>query len=120
MSDIFEDGDPFDHPAWQSAETMAGAPPRPPKGYVTCTLAWLLRVLPIVRSGGQLLVLLLIYRRCLYARCRTVSLPNSDLVAAGMSRFGKYRILAALEHLGLIDREPSDGKTTKVTLLEFP
>lgn len=68
-----EDSDPFDDPAWQQAELMVNAPPRPAKGYVTCPLAWLARVWPQVRSGKQLAVLLLIYRRCLWAGSRTVT-----------------------------------------------
>jgi hypothetical protein len=77
-------------------------------------------VMPQVRSARQLAVLQLIYRRCIWARCRTVSLPNSDLAAIDMSRYGKYDALDALERLELIVREPRDGKTTQVTLLDFP
>jgi hypothetical protein len=112
--------DPFDDPAWQQAKLMAGAPPRSAKGYGTYSFAWLARVLPLVRSPQQLAILQLIYRRCLWARSRTVSLPNSDLVVIGMSRYGKYRALAALERLELIVQAPWDGRTTRVTLLYFP
>jgi len=112
--------DPFDDPLWQQATLMASAPPRSAKGYGTYSLAWLSRVLPLVRSAQQLAVLLLIYRRCLWARSRTISLPNSDLAAIDMSRYGKYRALDALARLDLIVREPWDGKTTRVTLSDFP
>ena len=118
--DIFEDGDPFDDPAWHRAESIADAPPRAAKGYVTCSLAWLAQVLPSVHSKQQLVVLLLIYRRCLWAHSRTVSLPNSDVAAVGMSRYSKSRILVALERSGLIIKKPWDGRTAKVTLLYFP
>jgi hypothetical protein len=113
--DIDEDG-------WrlEQAGLMADASPRPAKGYVTCPLAWLARVSPQVPSGRQLAVLLIIYRRCLWAHSRTVSLPNSDLARLNVSRYGKYRALAALETLGLIVRETRDGKTTRLTLLDFP
>ena len=112
--------DPFDDPLWRQAALMAGAPPRSAKGYGTYSFAWLARVLPLVRSPQQLAVLLLIYRRCLRVRSQTASLSNSDLAAIDVSRYGKYRTLAALERLGLIPREPWNGKTTRVTLLDFP
>jgi hypothetical protein len=118
--ELFLEGDPFDDPVWQQAELMVDAPPRPAKGYVTCSLGWLAWAWPQVRSGRQLAVLLLIYRRCLWARSRTVSVPNGDLADIGLSRYGKYRALAALDELGLIITEPWDGKTIQVTLLNFP
>ena len=37
-------------PLWQMAGLLANAPPRPAEGYVTVPLAWLARVLPVVRS----------------------------------------------------------------------
>jgi hypothetical protein len=112
--------EPFDDPVWQQAELMVGALPRPAKGYVTCSLAWLGRVRLQVHSAEQLVVLQLIYRRCLWVHSRTVSLPNSDLADAGFTRYGKYHALTALEKAGLIAREPWDGKATRVTLLDFP
>jgi hypothetical protein len=120
MRDIFEDSDPFDHPAWQRSDTLVGAPPRPPKGYVTCNVAWLARALPRVRSVKQLVTLLLIYRRCLWERSRTVSLPNADLASIGMDRRRKNEAIDALAELGLITREPWDGRTVRVTLTDFP
>lgn len=117
---LFFDGDPFDRPEWKEAELMAGAPPRPAEGYAICNLAWLARVLPLVHSAEQLVVLQLVYRRCLLVRSRTVALPNEDLQAVGMSRFGKYRAIAALEAAGLVVKEPWNGKTIQVTLMDFP
>jgi hypothetical protein len=102
------------------AAALAGLPPPQAKGYLTANLAWLGRVLRQVRSAEQLAVLLLIYRRCLMARGQTVPLPNGDIEALGMSRYGKYRALNALEGAGLITREPWDGKAVRVTLLDFP
>jgi hypothetical protein len=116
MSDelFLEDGDPL------LTELTAGAPPRPAKGYITVNMAWLGRVLPLVRGAEQLVVLLLIYRRCVLARSRTASLPNGDAGAVGMSRQGKYRALAALKGGGLITQEPRNGKAVRVMLLDFP
>jgi hypothetical protein len=118
--DLFSDGDPFDLPLWQQAEMMADAPPRPAKDYVTCRLAWLAKVRPLVRSVEQLIVLELIYRRCLLERGQTVALPNTDLEVVGMDRRGKYRALTALVKAGLITKGPRNGKTTRLTLHDFP
>jgi len=116
-NDLFLPDDPFDDPAWQQSLLVADAP-RASKGYVACALQWEARVLPLLHPANkQLAVLQLIYRRCRWTHNLTVSLPNSDLVAIGMSRYGKYRALATLERRGLIRREPYDGKTIRVTLL---
>jgi hypothetical protein len=117
---LFDDGDPFDDPLWQAAELMAGAPPRPAKGYVICPLAWLTLVRPLVRSADQLLVLLLLYRRCLVARSRTVTLPNGELAMLGISRWTKYRAFAELVEAGALTVEARNGRSVQVTLHWFP
>src|SRR2546430_6222369 len=71
-----EDADPFDDPVWQRAEEMAGALPRPAKGYVACPLAWLGRVLPVGFSAEQLFVAQMLYRRGPLTRRRSVPLPE--------------------------------------------
>jgi hypothetical protein len=118
--DLFVEGDPFNDPAWQQAEFMAGAPPAPAKGYITCPLAWLARVRPGVSSVDQLLILMLIYRRCLLARSRTVDLPNGELKQFGISRYAKYRALTQLREVGLVTSEGRNGRSLRVTLAEFP
>jgi hypothetical protein len=117
---ISED-DPFDDPLWQQALTMADAPPRPTKGYLTCSLYWLARVLPLVRSEVQLAVALLIYRKCLITRSRTVSLSNQEAQAIGISRYSKYRALIALREVGVVaPADTENGKSAAATLLIFP
>jgi hypothetical protein len=122
MSDdpTFDDGDPFDDPLWKQAELIAGAPPRPAKGYVTCSLAWLARVLPVVRTPGQLAVALLLYRWCRMLHCCTVALPNGELGELGVSRQTKYRTLAHLEEAGAVTVETCHGRAARVTLHWFP
>ena len=119
-SDLFLDGDPFDDPAWHVAELMADAPPRPAKGYAVVSLAWLGRVLPVVRSADQLAVLMLVYRQCLLRRSRTVDLPNGDLRPMGISRYTKYRALAELQEVGGLTVEARNGRSVRVTLHWFP
>jgi hypothetical protein len=117
---LFVEGDPFDDPAWQQVQPMVDAPPAPAKGYIACPLAWLARVRPAVASAVQLLILMLIYRRCLMARSRTVDLPNGELAQLGISRYAKYRALAQLREAGLVILEGRNGRSIRVTLAGFP
>ena len=115
LSDLWLKGDDGLGPS-----DMDGAPPRPAKGYILVPVDWLARVWPLLRSAQQVLVLQLIYRRCLIARSRTVPLPNGDLAAFGISRYGKYRTLAALGEAGLVSLETRNGRAVQVTLNDFP
>ena len=108
-------------PLWQMAELLADAPPRPAKGYVTVSLAWLARVLPVVRSADQLVVALLLYRECLLRRSNTVALSNGELRNLGISRQTKYRALDELREAGAIAiEEANTRRSVRVTLLWFP
>ena len=98
--DLFEDVE--DDPLWQMAGLLANAPPQPAKGYVTVSLAWLARVLPVVRATPHLVVAMLIYRECLRRRSNTVALSNGELGQLGISRYAKYRALAWLCGAGVI------------------
>jgi hypothetical protein len=120
LSDVFDDGDPFDDPLWKQAELMAEAPPRPAEGYVTCPLAWLARVLPILRTSDRFAVALLLYRRCLMRRSRTVDLPNGGLAKLGIGRMTKYRALLLLQEAGAVTIEARNGRSVRVTLHWFP
>jgi hypothetical protein len=106
---LFLDGDPL----CEATELMAGAPPRPAKGYVTCPLAWLSRVRSHVRSVDQLIVLQLLYRQCLLSRSRTVALTNGELEAFGISRQTKYRLLAWLQSAGIGAIENQNGRALR-------
>src|SRR5262245_13641883 len=117
MDDLFLDGG---DPLFEAAELMADAPPRPARGYLTCPLAWLSRVRSYVHSVDQLIVLQLLYRRCLLSRSRTVALPNGELAAFGISRYTKYRILAWLQSAGVVAIENQNGRAPRVTLHWFP
>jgi hypothetical protein len=116
--DLFDDGD--DDPLWQRAADMVGALHRPSRGYITCPLAWLARVRPLIRSTDQLLVLLVLYRRCLTRRSKTVDLPNGELTELGVSRKTKYRALLLLKEAEAITIEARNGHSIRVTLHWFP
>jgi hypothetical protein len=120
IEDLFEDGGPFEDPLAQQAALMAKAPPQPAKGYITCPLAWLQRVLPLVRSADQLVVLMLLYRRCLMAKSQTVTLPNGDLAALGISRYTKYRLLGWLRGTGAATVEGQKGASAQGHLALVP
>jgi hypothetical protein len=118
--DILSKDDPFNDPLWKVADMAALAPSRPGKNYITCPLMWLNRVRPLVHSADQLMVLMVLYRRCLMGRSRTVTLPNVELAALGISRQTKYRLLAWLQEAGAAAVEMSNGRAPRVTLHWFP
>jgi hypothetical protein len=120
MGGLFEDEDPFDHPLWRKTVLVAEAPPLPAKGYITCSLAWLARVLPFVRTAEQLVVVQLLYRECLVRSNKTVDLSNVALKAFGISRSTKYRTLNGLAEAGGITIEARNGRAVRVTLHWFP
>jgi hypothetical protein len=113
----FEAGDPW---WWEQAELMADAPPRPPKGYITCSLAWLARILPILRTSDRLAVALVLYRQCLIRRSKTADLSNNEFTKLGIGRMTKYRALALLQEVGAVTIDAVNGRSVRVTLHWFP
>lgn len=110
----------YDDGLMRGAE-MDGAPPRPAKGYVVVSRAWLVRVRFQVRSIDQLLVAMIVYSRCLRRRSWTVDLPNGELREFGIRRQTKYRALAELAEAGALTIvETKNGRSTRVTLHWVP
>jgi hypothetical protein len=119
IGDLFEENE--SDPLWRAAELLADAPPRPAEGYVTVSLTWLARVLPVVRTPTHLVVAMLIYRQCLVRGCNTVALSNGELRKLGISRYAKYRALAWLREAGVIAIEQANARrSVRVILLWFP
>ena len=116
--ELFEDAE--SDPLWQAAGLLANAPPRPAEGYVTVSLAWLARVLPVVRTPDQLAVALLLYRECLVRLSRAVALSNTELRKLGINRQTKYRALDWLQEAGAVTVEARNGRSLRITLLWFP
>jgi len=110
---LFDDGDPFDDPAWKEAERKHR--PRQPN-FVGCPMAWLEQVLPYVQGECQLVVALLLYRRWrICGRPRTFDFPNRDLNKLGISRSVKHKTLTSLEDASLIAVKHTTGRAPLVT-----
>jgi hypothetical protein len=120
IDELFEEFDLESDPLWRAAGLMVGAPPQPAKGYAVCSLAWLQRVLSIVRSKDQLVIALLIYSECLRKRSDTVTVPSGILKALGISRWTKRRAFAELAEAGVLTVRTEGRKSARVVLLRFP
>src|SRR5262245_49970975 len=69
-------------------------------------------------SMAALLLAVLIYRRTVVCKSRTVTLPGADLAELRIDRAQKSRALVELQRAGLMRIErTSAGRTSKVTLL---
>jgi hypothetical protein len=78
-------------------------------------------VLPLVKSKGQLAFVLLLYRRCCICGSATVTVPTEAFESMDISRYGKHRLLLAVERAGIIRVEETQrGQAGKVTLLNWP
>src|SRR6516164_8117812 len=97
VDDIWMEDHPHDDPLWQRAGEMVGAAPPPSRNYGVYSLAFLARVLPVLRASERLAVALLLYRQCLLQRSRIVDLSNGMLIKLGIGRMTKYRTLHLLE-----------------------
>ena len=86
-----EESDPFDDPLWKEADARAQGYVRPRPGYIGFPQAWLEQVLPLVKTGQQLAVALVIYRHLRWDK--PVPVPNSEIGALGIDRRVKYRTL---------------------------
>src|SRR5262245_58044554 len=107
-ADLFLEGDPFEDPEWQRVFMMEGAPPRPVRNYYTLSASFLLRVLPILRVSDRLVVAIVLYRKCLVRRSKTVDLSNDELSDFGIGRRTKYRALGQLQEAGAITTESTN------------
>lgn len=114
--DVFEADDPFDNPAWKEAEK----PERRQRTdhYIGCPVAWLKRVLPLVKSKEQLAIAIYLHRRHAVCGSKVFTVPNRELYEElGLSRFAKYRTLRYLERVGVIAIFEHGRTTMRVSLL---
>jgi hypothetical protein len=115
--DIFEDGVPFKDPHWQKATK----PKRRIGRLIGCQLSWFAWVFPLVKSKEQLALALYLYRRCCICHSDTVTVPTDELVELlGVGRWGKYRLLPALEQAGILWIRLNGRQTIMVQLRCWP
>ena len=80
-----------------------------------------LNVQNYVVRGKALVVYLLARNRADMAKDATVTLPAHELAGIGVTtRSAKKRALAALEDAGLVAVERANGRTARVTVLDWP
>ena len=117
--DLFEQDDPFAHPAWKEMKKPTRRRMRNAR-HVGCSIEWLRWVASLLNSKEQLLAALLVSRRCYICNSKTVAIPTTDFEEVGIGRRSKIRHLQALEQAGLLTIEPRDGRTIQVTLTYWP
>jgi hypothetical protein len=71
--------------------------------HIGCSLKWLKRVLPLVKTKEQLIVAIWLQRRRVVCRNELFTVPNQELhVDLGLSRKIKYQTLDYLQQAGII------------------
>jgi hypothetical protein len=76
---------------------------------------WLRVVLPVIKSKGELVVAIYLFRLRHVTKSKTVDVPNRWLRDNGVSRLAKSRALARLERAALIAVERRGRAVPKVT-----
>ena len=110
----FEEGDPFDDPAWKAAEKLTSKPRRNAR-HIGCSVDWLKLVLPIVHGEKELAVALWLHRRRAVCGSELFTVPNRELYEElGLTRYTKYRLLHRLKAAGLVIVTTSGSRTLTV------
>lgn len=116
--DLFDEGDPFDDPRWTRTEKAVSRVKNILEvSTIRCPVVWLVRVLPYIKTGAQLVVALLLYRHHTLYRGKPFSFSNSELDDLGICRQTKYRTLTNLEQARLIKIKQENGRGIEVTVL---
>ena len=68
-------------------------------------------------TANQLVVALLLHRKCVMQRKTVVSLSNKDIGRFNFSRWTKYRALERLKEIGMISVETEAGRSTAIRFL---
>jgi hypothetical protein len=85
--------------------------------WIGCPLPWLVEVAKKTTRGRQLLVMLLLYRRCCQCKTGTVTLPTRECEAFGMNRHKKVNTLRQLRRLGLLKIAQRPGMPARITVI---
>jgi hypothetical protein len=89
----------------------------PEERFFGCPIWWLRAVLPVVKSKGELVVAMYLFRLRHVTKNKTVVAPNKWLKEMGIDRRRKYRALARLERAGLVVVERHGKAAPEVTFL---
>ena len=74
-----------------------------------------------MRSPEQLVLALLLYRRCVLCNSATIDVPGRDVEKLGLSRHTKRHRLYRFEQLGILRvQERQTGRAMRVTMLYWP
>jgi hypothetical protein len=86
-----------------------------------CPVPWFVWVVPLVKSKEQLALAIYLYRRCCVCHGDTITVPTEEVrEMVGLSRWGKYRTLNALEQAGVLRVLENGRQTIKVQLCFWP
>lgn len=86
--------------------------------WVGCPLPWLEFVAARVTNKRQLILALVLYRRCCQCKNATVTAPTGELARFRIDRADKSRLLRALRQSGVVKmRQQPKGRSSKVTLV---
>jgi hypothetical protein len=89
--------------------------------YIGCSVPWFMWVIRLVKSKEQLALALYLYRRCCVCHSDTVTVPTGELEELlDIGRWGKYRLLPALEQAGVLRVKENGRHTMKVQLCCWP
>jgi hypothetical protein len=102
-------------------KAQSQGPPRPKDGELFLVgpvpLGWFKRAFQLPRKGNPPGVGFVTWTYAGIEKSASISLSNSRMAKAGLSRFDKYRGLAALELAGLVRVTRTRGRAPIVTLL---
>jgi hypothetical protein len=82
-----------------------------------CPMWWLDAVLPIVKSKGELVVAIYLFRLRSVRHSKTVDVSNEWLLAHGIGRYTKSRVFRRLTQAGLIRVKQKGMASPRVTFL---
>ena len=99
---------------------MEDAPAKPTRlkaNFGTYSMDFLVEASNAGLTANQLVIALLLHRKCVMQRKTVVSLSNKDIARFNFSRWTKYRVLKRLREIGMISVVTETGRSTAVRFL---
>jgi hypothetical protein len=102
----------------ETAPTRGTVKKRRADGHIGCPVAWLKRVLPLVKANEHVAIAIWLHRRRAICKSNWFSVPNDALLRElGIGRRAKYKALGRLEAAGAIAIKREGGKRLQVQML---